>query len=371
MSRFFDRFSLQLLLGETNLLYDMAADTPSSSDTSDSRASSPIEYDCEPTSRIASYQPIMSEQEAQDSRFLKLPADIFRCILDYLDGEAAWSLKRLCRGMARSKEIDKLLFRYPIQWDNVRDIRLPDWKYKSVGEQRWISFQNAINDTNREYVQKLAMSHWCSIADFQWIEQNLPCLNSLELTAIKDFVWTPEETWTWKQLAEACPDLFTRITELEVSNWADYTLHSRIEYNYSYINYMYKHQFRLSRRRDGGSVAKMIFPLCTQLKTLAIRERYSGFHTWNEWEVHQRVCSFVDGITQYCPQTLTKLRIYDYAPYRSLFSTDITTWGNLKDVEIGLYSWMEDRRDRDIIGPIPYRITPGTLGLNIGAVSNT
>lgn len=56
---------------------------------------------------------------------------------------------------------------------------------------------------------------------------------------------------------------------------------------------------------------------------------------------------------------MTKLRVHDYAPYRSLFSTDATPWSQLTDVEIGLYSWMEDRRDRDVIGPIPYRITQG------------
>ncbi|KAJ4301544.1 hypothetical protein N0V90_003637 [Kalmusia sp. IMI 367209] len=47
------------------------------------------------------------------------------------------------------------------------------------------------------------------------------------------------------------------------------------------------------------------------------------------------------------------------APYRSLFSTDASKWSNITDIEIGLYSWMEDRRDRDVIGPIPYRITQG------------
>lgn len=51
--------------------------------------------------------------------------------------------------------------------------------------------------------------------------------------------------------------------------------------------------------------------------------------------------------------------MHDYAPYRSLFSTDATQWSNITHVDIGLYSWMEDRRERDVIGPIPYRITQG------------
>ncbi|KAF2473844.1 uncharacterized protein BDR25DRAFT_217117 [Lindgomyces ingoldianus] len=300
-----------------------------------------------------------SEEEKQQSAFLTLPVDVFKCITDYLDRDAAWSLKRVCRGLSRSEVVNRLLYKYPIQLSDVRDIRLSDWKYRSMGRLRWISFQQSINDSNRAFVQKLALSHWCSIDDFIWIEKNLPSLVSLDITSIKDFVWSPEQLWTWKELAEATPKLFARLDFLEVANWSDYTAHSRIEYSYSYNDYRFKPKFRISRRRDGGSVAKMIFPICTQLKSLAIRERYSGFHTWNEWEVHQRVCCLIDGISSHCPPTLSKLRVYDYAPYRSLFSTDVTTWQNLSQIEIGLYSWMEERRDRDVIGPIPYRITPG------------
>ncbi|KAF1956043.1 hypothetical protein CC80DRAFT_414087 [Byssothecium circinans] len=297
----------------------------------------------------------------QDSHLLQLPNDLFRCVMDYLDRDAAWALKRLCRGMASSVVVDELLYRYPIQLSDVRDIKLGDWKYRIMGQARWNCFKKSITEKNRRYVQRLALSHWCSIADFKWVEENLPSLTSLDVSAIKDFVWSPEETWTWKELATACPKLFARLEELEVSNWADYTAHSRIEYSYSYNDYRFKQNFRMSRRRDGGSVASVVFPICKKLKTLAIRERYSGFHTWNEWEVHQRVCCLVDGVTKHCPPSMTKLRVHDYAPYRSLFSTDATTWSNIKEIEIGLYSWMEDRRDRDVIGPIiPYRIIQGT-----------
>ncbi|KAF2258484.1 hypothetical protein CC78DRAFT_537713 [Lojkania enalia] len=318
---------------------------------SDSEESSP------PTPESAVAEGCVSQKLR--SPLLRLPVDIFKCITDYLDRDTAWALKRVCRGLSTSKVVDELLYRYPFQVEDVRDLRLADWKYRSMGLHRWINFQNSINDANRNYVQKLAMSHWCSIADFRWIEEKLPSLTSLDLTAIRDFVWTPEETWTWKELIQACPKLFARIEELEVANWADYTAHSRIEYSYSYNDYRFKQRFRQSRRRDGGSIAKMVFPACTRLKTLAIRERYSGFHAWNEWEVHQRVCCLVDGITKYCPPTLSTLRVHDYAPYRSLFAIDAPRWQNLS-LEIALYSWMEDRADRDPLGPIPFRITPGS-----------
>jgi hypothetical protein len=75
--------------------------------------------------------------------------------------------------------------------------------------------------------------------------------------------------------------------------------------------------------------------------------------------VHQRVCCLVDGIQNHCPSTLTKLRVHDYAPYRSLFATDITPWSRITNVDIGIYSWIEDRREREPMGPVPYRITAG------------
>lgn len=251
-------------------LLDMAPPSPSVRDSDSSRECSPMAFD--PLNL-----PKPKAVTDQSSPLLKLPDDIFKCVMDYLDRDAAWSLKRLCKGMANSDTVSQLLYRYPIQWSDVRDIKLGDWKYRSLGSTRWQNFKESINDSNRKYVYKLAMSHWASIDDFRWIEENLPSLTSLDISAIKDFVWTPEETWTWKMLAEACPKLFGRLDEVEVANWADYTAHSRIEYSYSYNDYRFKQKFRISRRRDGGSVANMIFPICTKLKTLGIRERYSGF----------------------------------------------------------------------------------------------
>jgi hypothetical protein len=253
-------------------LLEMAPPSPSMHDTDSSREGSPMD----------SVDPLNLPKPSKgasntDRTLLKLPDDIFKCVMDYLDGSAAWALKRLCKGMAESTSVNQLLYKYPLTLNDVRDLRLHDWKYRSTGSIRWYNFQQSITDANRNYVQKLAMSHWASIDDFRWIEKNLPMLTALDISAIKDFVWTPEETWTWKMLAEACPKLFARLEELEVANWADYTAHSRIEYSYSYNDYRFKPKFRISRRRDGGSVAKIIFPMCEKLKLLAIRERHSGF----------------------------------------------------------------------------------------------
>jgi hypothetical protein len=227
------------------------------------------------------YPPAMAKPSATEananSSLLKLPDDVFRCVMDYLDRSAVWSLKRLCKSMVSSNTVIQSLYRYPIQLNDVRDLRFGDWKYTEAGLKRWDSFKASINDTNRNYVSRLALSHWSSIGDFNWIENNLPSLTCLDVSAIKDFVWTPGATWTWKMLAEACPKLFGRLEELEVANWADYQAHSSIKHSYPYNDYRFKAEFRISRREDGGSIAKIIFPLCNKLKLLGIREPYSSF----------------------------------------------------------------------------------------------
>ncbi|KAH7115958.1 hypothetical protein B0J11DRAFT_538833 [Dendryphion nanum] len=350
------RTSLRDLIAEqryfrTEIARTMSLSSPSSPDTVD---------DQETSSNQATEDRKITGSSEQNSPFLKLPDDIFRCIVDYLDGNSAWAIKRLCSGMSRSKPIDALLYKYPIREEHVTDLKRVDWEYRHCGEERWNNFQQSINDSNRDSVQKLAMAHWHSIDDFVWVQDNLPKLTSLDLTPIKDFMWTPGEVWTWKELAQACPALFGRLQELEVFSWADYGSHSRIEYSYAYDDYRCKPKFRMCRRKGGGSVATMIFPICTKLETLGIRERSCSYASWNEYEVHQRVCCMVDGIAKNCPPTLTKLRLHDYGPYKSLFFTDAAQWQNLSVVEIDLFDFLDNhRQERDIYSQSPYRIAPG------------
>lgn len=110
-------------------MLDMTPSSPSSVGSSDSREGSPTSLDSRTRAR------------PQTSPFLQLPNDIFKCVMDYLDRDAAWALKRLCRGMSSSKVVDELLYRYPIQLNDVRDIRLGDWKYRESGQRRWETFQ--------------------------------------------------------------------------------------------------------------------------------------------------------------------------------------------------------------------------------------
>lgn len=46
--------------------------------------------------------------------------------------------------MAKSKVIDELLYRYPIQLNDVKDIKLGDWKYRAMGQARWALFKVSI-----------------------------------------------------------------------------------------------------------------------------------------------------------------------------------------------------------------------------------
>lgn len=116
-------------------LLDMPAYSPSDVSSTLSRESSPLspEHDHDYSDR--------KSPKPQTSPFLQLPNDLFKCVLDYLDRDAAWALKRLCRGMASSKAVDEKLYRYPLQLNDVRDIRLNDWKYRSMGQIRWNNFR--------------------------------------------------------------------------------------------------------------------------------------------------------------------------------------------------------------------------------------
>ena len=49
------------------------------------------------------------KNKEQTSPFLQLPNDLFKCVMDYLDRDSAWSLKRCCKGMSTSKAVDELL----------------------------------------------------------------------------------------------------------------------------------------------------------------------------------------------------------------------------------------------------------------------
>jgi hypothetical protein len=106
--------------------------SPYSASSDDSREASPLSLDTLGSGRSS---------KPQTSPFLQLPNDLFKCVLDYLNRDSAWALKRLCRGMANSKAVDELLYRYPLQLNDVRDIRLNDWKFRSMGQMRWKNFQ--------------------------------------------------------------------------------------------------------------------------------------------------------------------------------------------------------------------------------------
>jgi len=106
-----------------------------SSDSSSSRETSPLIPEHNHAHRDR------KSPKPQTSPFLQLPNDLFKCVLDYLDRDAAWSLKRLCRGMASSKAVDEKLYRYPLQPNDVKDIKLHDWKYRSMGQVRWNNFK--------------------------------------------------------------------------------------------------------------------------------------------------------------------------------------------------------------------------------------
>jgi hypothetical protein len=235
-----------------------------------------------------------------------------------------------------------------------------DWLYRKIGRERWEAFCASVNDDSRGFVQKIAMSHFSSVEDFKWLEKNLPNLTSLDISNIKDFVWTPAETWTWNELVEACPKLFQNLQQLEVCNWADYSSHSRVEHCYSWDDYRYKTEFRLSRRRPNGSSVCSVIKVCTNLKTIGIRG-CSRYMAWNEWEVHQRVCGLVDGLSNNAPPTLTTLRLHSMSPFLTLLISENAKIKRISSIELRLDSWLHENRDSFRSYPwLTHRMIPGT-----------
>lgn len=337
-----------------------SADTSVDISTSSTMENTPTTRDTEETPEPQDTEAPFDDREKLQPTFLGIPVDIFRCIVDYLDRGDACTLKLVCRGLSDSEVVNELMYREPVQFDDVREIRMADWLYKPLGRQRWEAFRSSINDSNKSFVQSVALSHFCSIEDFKWVEQNLPKLTCLDIANIKDFVWTPGEVWTWKELLDACPLLFARLQELEVCNWADFAAHSRVEYNYSYNDYLFKSKFRISRRRDGSSIPTTILKACTQLKILGIRG-CSRHIAWNEWEVHQRICTLVDGIVSNAPPMLQTLKLHEMAPFLSLMLSEVSRLRQLSTVSVGLCSWMQEHRDNFRNYPLlMHRMIPGT-----------
>lgn len=66
------------------------------------------------------------DAEISHAALLRLPVDIFKCIADYLDRDAGYCLKRVCRGLSQSEVINNLIYRQPFRFDDVRDIRRVD-----------------------------------------------------------------------------------------------------------------------------------------------------------------------------------------------------------------------------------------------------
>lgn len=328
-------------------LFDPTTATSRKSSESDSDSDeSLVRYEGNPVTSMESTAPstasLGQSHEQEQSPIGNLPQDVFQCVADFLTRKEAWALKRTCRGMSNSAIVNRILFDSPIEYEEIVDMRRGEWAYKRRGRARWMQFQHAIeaHPENAQYVHKLAFSHFSTIDDFKWAEKYLPSLTKLDLSDIKDYVWTPEATWTWKELAEACPALFSRLEELAVINWADYSTHMRAQYCYAYSDYRYTTEFRLSRRRDGGSIEKIIFPLCTKLKTLEIRPREPSYHDWSEYEVHQRVCVMVDGVEKYLPSTLTRIKINDQETLEQMFLMGASKWKNLERVDTDFWNWL-------------------------------
>lgn len=302
-------------------------------------------------------QPTFRPQWRSGASLLDLSVELLQCIVDYLDRDGVCALKQTCKGLSRSQVIEEAMYRRPIRYHDLNDQRISDWGYGPDGRLRWENFKKSIHDGNRNYVKRMAMSHFSTLDDFRWVEANLPRLIGLDLSDVRDFLWSVETTivsypalWTWSDLAEACPKLFARLRYLMLFNWADYRSHMRVQYRYPIHEHAYTSLFRKCRRRgQNGNAANTILKACTGLETLAIRGTLHSCRYWSPWDVHQQVCLLTSGISNNISKDLKLLKIHQTTPYLTVLFDQLSKAlpaERTLNISVGFEKWVkEDRRE--------------------------
>jgi len=265
----------------------------------------------------------------------------------------------------------------PFSYDNFAGRTYNEWindTRKVAGcDADWQKLMEVVNKKNRHTVRRLAISHWSTTEDIRWIEQNLPCLEELDVSDVMD--GAPEDAWTWDIFVQVCPKLLARLTKLTVRNWTDTSYHAgtitelRDPHNGD--------QESLVRRRgraapavhgggltlggftgpkmvgnyrcdDGGSVVATVLRACSNnLKTLAVRGDYRR-ESFSIGEVdaeraHAWLCGFSDRISEWAPKSLECVVLHQTLPSLSNLILELKASGklpNLKTVSVDFDRWL-------------------------------
>ncbi|KAF2758713.1 hypothetical protein EJ05DRAFT_476025 [Pseudovirgaria hyperparasitica] len=317
-------------------------------------------------------------QEQYKPALLGLPNDVFGIIVTDLDRSTLARLRRTCQGLYASSLLEQAVYRNPITIEDWDDSTLAQWEFSSAGRSRWEQFKDSVNDRNRNYVQSMAVSHWSSLDDFTWIEQNLPQVTTLDLSDVRDFVWNVDpdkyrldNIWSWTELAETCLALFLRTTHLKLFDWTDFNVHEKIRYRYSSKCVPAGSPFRLSRRESPqgihtGSVADILNKICPRLERLSLTCASSPSE-WGQDSVHDYICTLVDPIIKHAPSTLKHIQLRNVsAPLRTLISRlaqGLATTESLS-ITVGLGNWMQwscERMKQGVYSPLTRQPRSGAV----------
>lgn len=234
-----------------------------------------------------------------------------------------------------------------------------EWKEKCLPQ--WVAFQNSIDDSNRNRVRRLAMSHWHTWDDFQWIDKNLPKLTELDLSDLQDTIICDGDLpdgfqesfdargnlttichgyFNWARIAQL--ELCQRLEKLWARHWGCDRLHdskyrhlnqggwvrSRSESRERILAEIRSRREERPVQHDDGTVnienngldITAVIAQCARLRTLAIRGPSLDpalSRCWRPRQAcledegsHAHVCTIVKGLEDNAPISLRTVEFY-------------------------------------------------------------
>ncbi|KAK8249580.1 hypothetical protein IWZ00DRAFT_275542 [Phyllosticta capitalensis] len=177
-------------------------------------------------------------------------------------------------------------------------------------DKAWVDFKNSVNDGNRHIPRRLALSHWHTLEDFQWVSQNLPNLRELDISDVQDGVLIdstktdPLDFYTWEGLRNGVDgEFWAKIEKLWVRHWGCLALQNSIFRHPSAVNKSADLLSYRSRRdglvRDSVCDVTTVIAACTNLKVLSVRGPTVGGGLNKAWHP-KKSCIAEGGHAHFC-----------------------------------------------------------------------
>ncbi|KAB2578847.1 hypothetical protein DBV05_g2620 [Lasiodiplodia theobromae] len=221
-----------------------------------------------------------------------------------------------------------------------------EWKEKC--QPQWVAFQDSVNDSNRNQIRRLAMSHWHTFKDYEWVEKNLPKLTELDLSDLQDTIIYDDDFAhniqgkqssilndfeAYEQLCNH-KTLLDRLEKLWVRHWGCNALHdwkhrhveSGSGSGYDRRDNMEIHSRRKTTSGQTSLDVTSVITECKQLRTLAIRGPSLNPALSQLWRPrqacskdegsHAHFCTIVKGLEDNAPDSLRAIEFYqaEFAP---------------------------------------------------------